>query len=247
MSDGSINTMHTMADIENKEEEVIEEEEGVEAEQEAEESADDADAPDSSKKTEDLDLDAEIEKERKANPEIAKKAFKDREKKRETEDSVEDDEDAPLTRKDLASFEQKIRKDAQKERALEIAKGMAGSDKEAELIVLKWGNRTFPKDLSLAEQIEEAYVITHSKRIIGEKNEALRALKGKDGVQKNAATTHRDLSKGAAPKIAPDSLAAIRKSGFTLNTSTQRYEKKTGNGRTLVYNVKTKQIQLEKA
>lgn len=277
MSDATLNTMsHTMktdkkevkkteadesTESDDTEEEEVEDEDSTEDKKDEKDSEDDTsedesetdseeeeDSDDSSSKTEELDLDAELEKERKAgepDPTIADKAFKDREKKRENSD--DEDDDAPLTKKDLAAVEARIRKEQQNERALEIAKEMAGSDKEATLIVAKWANRTFPTSLTLREQISEAYVITHSKKLIGERNEAMRALKGKKGVNKNAANAHKDPARsGSEPKISPADASAIRASGFIWNTATRQYEKTLPNGRKLVRDSKTKQVRLLK-
>lgn len=225
--------------------EETEEESEEESDDESEDSKDEDDS--SSKKKEELDLDAEIEKERKAgdpDPAIAKKAFEDRKTKRGTTDEKGD---KPLTQKDLADFEAKIRKDAQQERALEIATGLAGSEKEAELIVLKWQNRTFPKNLPLVDQIQEAFVITHAKKLVGERNEALRALKGKQGATRIAPGTHRDaIRSGAEPKMSPADAAVIKQSGFKWSHTNKRFEKKLSSGAMLIRDPKTKQVRLEK-
>lgn len=222
-----------------------EESEDEEAEDESDEESEDEDKSDGSKKTEnELDLDAELEKERKAgspDPVIAKEQFKERDKKR---DGKKGDEDKPLTQKDVDAIEARIRKEQQQERALEIAKELAGSDKEAELIVAKWANRTFPKTLTLREQMQEAYVITHSKKLIGERNEAMRALKGKKGVKTDSASAHQDAPKGNEPKLSPADAASLKASGFSWNTNTRQYEKKLPNGRLLIRDNKTKQVRL---
>lgn len=221
-----------------------EEEESTEEESEEEESTEDNSG---SSTEEELDLDAEIEKERKAgepDPAIADKAFKDRKNKREGDD---DAAERPLTQKDLDAALARDRKERQADDALAFAKKMASSDKEAELIVAKWDNRTFPKGLSLLDQIQEAYVITHSKKLIGERDEALRALKGKNGIRKDAVGTHRDAAKsGNEPKLTPQDAAAIRASGFAWNNVSRQYEKKLPNGRMLIRDNKTKQVRLLK-
>jgi len=226
-------------------EEESEDEESEEDESDEEESEDEDESTRSTKK-EELDLDAELEKERKAGePDLTKaeKAFKKRTEKRSDEHG---EDDKPLTRADLDAFEAKIRKDADQERALELARELAGSDKEAELIVAKWSNRTFPKNLTLREQMQEAYVITHHKKLIGERNEALRGLKGKQGVKKDSAATFRDAPKGSAPKLSTADAGALAASGFKYNNVTRQYEKKLPNGRMLIRDNKTKQVRLLK-
>lgn len=240
-------------ELEGKEtEEELEDEEGESDEEESdtdEESEEDEDS-DSSKTTKELDLDAELEIERKAgepDKEIAQKKFKERQENREQKGGEEDDDKKPLTRADLAELEAKIRKDADKERAFEYAKEMTGSEKEAELVVAKWGNRSFPKTLTLRQQIEEAYAITHKNKLIGERNEALRALRGKNGVSKNAALTHRDApNSGREPKMSAQDASAIKAAGFVFNTKTARYERKLPNGRMLIRDKSGKVTLLKK-
>lgn len=231
------------------EEEVDADTTAEDTEEEADADADSPDTEDESKANKDsdseIDLDAEIAKEQKGKPDPskAKDAFIKRKEKRaqkdetgvdDTADDDEGDDSAPLTRKDLKSVESKIRAEMQEERALEIATSMAGSPKEAQLIVMKWKNRSFPPHLSLSEQMQEAYAITHAKKLIGERNEALRGLKGKSGVNTNGAGTHRDAQKGSEPKIAPAEKTAILAAGFVYNTTARRYEKKLGNGKLLI-------------
>lgn len=230
------------ADVEETKDDASDDDQSQDEESSGDESEDEDKS--SSKKKEELDLDAEIEKERKAgkpDPEIAEKAFKDRKNKKQ--EDTDDDGDKPLTQKDLDAHDAKIRKEMQQERALEIAKEMAGSEKEAELIVAKWGNRTFPTNLSLKEQITEMYGAVYAKKLIGERNEALRGLKGKQGVKKDPAPSHHDgTQSGIEPKLPPSEMAVLKQSGFVWNVKTRRYEKKTANGRTLVRDPKTKQV-----
>lgn len=228
----------------DKKDDKKEDDESDDKESEEDESADEEDDSESSSKKEDeLDLDAELEKERAAGkPDVRKagESFKDRKNKREGTGA-----DKPLTQADLDAVEARIRKEQQNERALELAKEMAGSDKEAELIVAKWANRTFPKSLTLREQMQEAYAITHSKKLIGERNEALRALKGKRTVRNDSAGAHREGDKNPnEPKLPPADVAAIRAAGFSFNNTTRQYEKKLPNGRLLVRDPKTKQVRL---
>ena len=235
-------------DVETEEVETTEEE--TEDEESTEEESTDEDKSDKSSSTdEELDLDAELEKERKAgepDPVIADKAFKERKEKRE-KDSDDEEADKPLTQRDLQAALEADRKERRHDDALVIARGMAGSEKEAELVVAKWANRTFPKSLTLSEQISEAYVITHSKKLIGERNEAMRALKGKQGIKKDAAGTHRDAGKSSTePKLPPGDAAVLRKSGFSYNNVSRQFEKKLSGGKMLVRDNKTKQIRLVK-
>lgn len=234
-------------DTEDTEDETAEDTEEEEAEDETDaadetEESEDEEESDSSNTTDELDLDAELEKEKASgepDPKKAQDAFKERKNKQ-----ADGGKGKPITQADLDAFAANIRKEADQERALEYAKEMAGSDKEAQLIVAKWSNRTYPKNLTLREQISEAFVVTHSKKLIGERNEAMRGLKGKKAVKKDAAGTHRDAPKGNEPKLAPADAAAIRASGFVYNNVSRQYEKKLPNGRVLVRDNKTKQVRM---
>lgn len=237
---------------EEKDETVIAEEQ--ESEEDADAEKTDADEEDEGSEDEEtvehtdkeIDYDAEIEAENKRgkpDPEKARDAFKNRKEKKGDQD---EEEDKPLTRRDVADLLSNDRKERRESEAFEIANRLAGSAKEAQLIVAKWKNRSFPETLPLTQQIEEAYAITHSKRLIGERNEAVRALGNKDKVNKNAASTHRDGPTATAPKLAPQDAAAIKAAGFVFNNKSRQYEKTLKNGSILVRDPKTKQVRLVK-
>ena len=197
--------------------------------------------------TDSIDYDKEIKDEKekgKPDPKIAREAFLEREAKRKEEGEKSSEDDRPLTRKDIEDVESRIEKRNLEIQALTLARQLATSPKEAELIVEKWRNRTFPSSLSLSEQIEESYAITHRKKIIGERNEALRALQGKSGVNDNPAGTHHSESKGREPQLAGNDKAAIQLAGFVFNTTSQRFEKKLPDGSILVMDNKTKKTYL---
>lgn len=208
----------------------------------------------------DIDFDAELEKERKGKPDPvkAKKAFDKRSKKRQeqgkddaADDEAEevdeedlDDEDKPMTKREAREF---LEKNQARTEALTTARTLSGSDKEAALIVAKWENRKFPSHLSVSEQIEECFAIVHGKKMIGERNEALRALKGKDSVNKNAtAQAHLDTPVVGEPKLTPQDRQIYTQSGFVWNGQTQRYEKKLSNGNILEKNWKTGAVRMIK-
>jgi hypothetical protein len=198
------------------------------------------------------DYDAELKKERdareKAEKALAEKRFKDSQNKKRDDDP--EDLDKPLTRKELQevliSERQENQKIIQSTRIDTIAKSLSGSEAEKNLIIEIHKNRTFPSHLSLEEQLEESYVIANRKKLIGERNEALRALKGKDGVNRNPATTHQETRPGSEPKIAPQDAQAFKDAGFVWNGTSRQYEKKLSNGDLLVRDSKTKQTRIIK-
>jgi len=207
----------------------------------------------------DIDYEAELKKEREAREAaeraLANKRFKAAEKKRKTEDEEyvetdEEDEDLPLTKaglqKILAEERQFNQKNLQRIQAEEIAKSLTGSEAEKNLVLEIHKNRTFPSHLSLSEQLEESYVIANRKKLVGERNEAMRALKGKDGVNKNPAGAHRDSAPSKEPKISPQDATAFKAAGFVWNGVSRNYEKKLPNGDLLVRDSKTKQTRLIK-
>lgn len=195
------------------------------------------------KKQEDLDLDKELEEEEKhgkPDPEIARKEFQRREAKRkeeEGEDSeeAENDEDKPLTRADLREIEERQYKRAQTERAMEIAESLATSPKEAKLIFTKWSNRQFPPNLPLAQQLEEAYVITHRGKLIGERNEALRAARNKSNANKDGSGTQRDATEAGEPKLSDADKTGMQQAGFVWDGAKRLYKKSLQGGRSFLY------------
>ncbi len=195
-------------------------------------------------KNKDIDYEAELKAEReratKAEKALADKRFKDAEKRRKeaeangtTPDDDEDD-DKPVTRRELAKVKEEARREAQEERALELAASISGSDAEAQLIVAKWKNRTFPEGLSLSEQIEEMHAVVHRKKLIGERNEAMRGLKSKETANRNTAATHREGQPGTVPKLPAADEKAIKAAGYVWNAVTRRHEKKLKNGQIVV-------------
>ena len=203
-----------------------------------------------------IDYEAELKKEReareKAEKALADKRFKDAEKKRkegggEGNDDAEDD-DKPLTAKELQNILAKEReitqKDLQVTRISDIARKLAGSDAEASLIVEVHKNRSFPSHLTLEEQVEEAYVIANRKKIMGQNSELKRALKGKDGIVTNSAGTHQDVPKGGEPTLSGADAQAIKVAGMVWNGVSRQYEKKLSNGSLLIRDSRTKQTRL---
>jgi len=197
-----------------------------------------------------IDYSAELEKELaianekaiKAEKALADKRFKDSEKKREG-DKSEDNDDKPLTKAELSQIlaenEQKNRKVIEKQNAEALASRLAGSEDEKKLILAKWENRTFPANYSLEEQIKESYVLANGNKLIAERDEALRALKGKDGINRDTAETHIEPQPTKDSQVSGDIKTVIGRRGFVFNNQTKQYEKTTANGKKLIYDKKT--------
>ena len=213
----------------------------------------------------DLDLDEEIEKEKKRgkpDQKIASEAFKQRQAKRkdiadiEEEDpddkpltrkdiadiEEEDPDDKPLTRKDIADIEARSLRKFQEGEAMKLARSMTTSEKEAQLVFLKWQNRQFPGDAILEDQLEEAFVITHKRKLMGERNEALRALKNKDTVNKDGSSSHRDGPTAGEPKLSEADRTAYQQAGFAWDGTKRLYTKAIGRGKTLCKDPKSDKI-----
>jgi hypothetical protein len=222
-------------DTEDLEDESVEDDEVEDLEDDSEEEEGDEESTDN-----EIDVDEELEEEKKLGKPDSKKAhkrIKDKEAEDDEGDEEEDEDDKPLSRKEARELLARNAREAQETRAYDLARKLTGSDKEAELVVMKWRNRTFPENLPLPLQIEEAYAITHRKRFISQRNEALRALKNRTGVKNDSTTTHRDGHSSPSklkPKMSPQDLAAIEATGFKWVPKNGRFEKKLKNGNLLM-------------
>jgi hypothetical protein len=190
-------------------------------------------------------LKAEREAREKAEKALADKRFKEDEAKRRGESHQDDDEDKPLTRKELQEVLAKERQDSR--RLLEatrfeaVAKTLATSDAEAQAIMEVHRNRVFPAHLTIEQQVEESFAIVNSKKLISERNEALRALKNKDTVIKNPASTHQDGMQ-TPTKISPQDTQTAKLAGLTWNATSKRFEKKLPNGSMIYQDPQSKKI-----
>lgn len=229
------------------------------AEDESEEESEEEDES-GAQSTEKIDYEAlakeEREKREKAEKALAKKKFEASREKREAQgeeesEETEEEEEKPLTptelRRILAQERQQTEKQLNAARADEVAKSLTGSDAEKSYVLEIFKSRTFPSYLSLDEQVREAYVIANQKKILGERDEALRALKGKEGVNKNPAAAHRDAPASTKePKLSGADQMAIKGAGLSFNTISRRYEKKLANGSVIYRDPKTKQIVFQR-
>jgi len=207
------------------------------------------------KSTSKIDYSAELEKELalaeqraiKAEKALAEKRFKNSEKNRE-EDEPED-EDKPLTKSELSKLlaenEQKNQKIIETKEAEALAERLAGSEDEKKLILAKWKNRIFPSNYSLKEQIQESYILANGSKLIAERNEALRALKGRDGINRDTADTHIEPQTTKDAEVTGDVKSVIGRRGFVFNQTTKQYEKTTANGKKLIYDKKTGNVYPE--
>src|SRR3990167_7996870 len=192
-----------------------------------------------------IDYEAELKREKerteKAKQAAADLAFKLREKNRQEDD---DEEDKPLTAKELEFIlqrdRQQTRKEFQSEIITEKAKKLASNEDEAKLVIEIHKNRTFPEGMSLDEQLEEAFAIANRKRLIAQNEELKRALRGKETTSDNVAGTHRDSLPTDEPKMSSADISALKAAGFNWDGKSGLYVKKISKERTLTFNPKTK-------
>lgn len=190
----------------------------------------------------------------KAEKALADLAFKKREAKRNGEEySEEEEDDKPLTRAEALellrteqpSGEYVTRKDLLDTQANLIADKFVGSPEEKNAVIETWKNVKFPSHYSLEQQIKGAYALVNGDKIIGERNEALRALKGREGTSRDSSTTHHDSPKGSEPQMPSDVKGALARQGFVFNSQARRYEKKLANGKLLIKDPKSGKIYQE--
>ena len=212
-----------------------------------------------------IDFAAELEKERKlrleeedrrkkAEKALADKDFHDREDERRKKiESGKDNqlgEDKPLTASQLETIlareRQETNKFLQSQKTEQLVRGMATSEDETQLILEIHKNRTWPSYIPLEKQVKEAFAIANADKLIGERNEALRALKGKQGVTNDSAITYHDSPKPGEPHLEADQRLVLQQTGFTWNSSTSRYEKKLGNGNILYKDMRTNKVHILK-
>lgn len=188
----------------------------------------------------------ETEAREKAEKAAADVAFKLREANRNKPiEGVEDDDNKPLTVKQLQEVLAKERQETQKQlqeaQADKLAGDLTESEPEKRLVMEIFKNRTFPAHLSLSEQMEEAYAIANVKKIKGENSELKRALLGKKTLSNSTAGSHRDGMTGGEPKVLVEDRQVLSEVGLVYNSASKRYEKKTPSGM-LIWDTKTKRI-----
>jgi len=183
--------------------------------------------------------DAEQRRADEAEQAIIKSKLKEKKEKEEPEL----DEDAPLTKKDLANIlkqdRQAVQKDLQETRALEIARQNTGTEAEAQAAVTFWKNRVVPTG-NLEEDVKFAIGGLNHKTVVSKNAELARALRSKENASDDALGTHRDPQQGVQPKMSDADTAAYTRAGFTYDTTSRLWKKKLPNGKFLIKDPKTK-------
>lgn len=174
-----------------------------------------------------------------ARKEKARLAFVERDKRRkEREASGETDADKPLTRREaeelISSSNSQSQKSILEGKAEAVARSLSSNETEVQAVLAKWRNRQFPEDMQLAEQIEEMHAAVNRNKILGTNRELGRALRNKDGISRDVASTHRDPLESTAPKLPEGSPLK----SYTYDKSRRLYFKKLASGKVMYVNPK---------
>lgn len=220
---------------ESEKEPVVEDEESEDTEEKKEESTE-----------EEIDFEAiataEAERADKAEKALAEKEFKSREAKRKDgdkkEENAEDEENKPLTKRELRSLlaeeRQATQTTLQEGQALEIAKNNTASEAEAKAAVAYWKNRVV-KTGNLEDDVMFAIGGLNHKRVIAKNAELKRSLKSKETASKSGVDSHRVEMSAKEVKMSSADANAIKASGFIWDGNKRLWKKPLGDGKTFLY------------
>ena len=197
-----------------------------------------------------IDYEAELQAEKKrredAERAAAEKDFKLRElKRREEEPEVFEDDDRPITKKELNEILQRDRqqtvKELQSSRIREKVSQLTSNEAEANYIIELHKNRIFPESTSIDEQLEECYAIANRKKLLETVSELKRANVAK-GLQKTTFEgTHQDSQVVGEPQtMSSQDVTAIKASGYIWDGALMVYKKPLPKGKFLFFDPKTK-------
>lgn len=191
-----------------------------------------------------IDYEARLKEERERGRQegAADLAFKLRDKKRKGEPEPEDDidvveeEDKPITKKELSEILKKNTQETEKRllsgQISDKVKKFTSNESEAQLIIEIHKNRTFPENLSLDEQLEECYAIANKKRFPALNSEMKRALGSKETKSDDPSGSYREPQKGTGePKLSSNDSEAYAGVGLVWNAQRGIYWKPIANGK----------------
>ena len=191
---------------------------------------------------------AERERADKAEKLLAGRAFKEREAKREEPGEADEpnEDDKPLTAKQLQTILARERQTTQKTfeetRALEIARANTSSEQEAQAALVFWRNRVVPTG-DLNEDITFAIAGLNHRKTVAKNAELARALKGRDGISQDIATTQRDTPE-SSPRIDAQTEQSYTRAGFSYDAKLKSWKKKLPNGKFLIKDPRTKKTTI---
>lgn len=228
-----------------KAEESEEESEPLEEEESEEESADEEEIDyEEVARLENERAEKETDARKKAEDALAKKRFDDSEAKRKAGEMKEsDEEDKPLTLKDLNRIRLEDRQSYQKEindsRALEIAKANTTSDAEAKAAHLIWKHRVVPTG-NLEEDVLFAIGGLNRNKYLAKNKEIMRTLKSKSTVSKDATGTHKMGEQAPEAKVSSNDATAMKAAGMVWDGTKRVYKRPINKGMFYYFDPKTK-------
>ena len=186
-------------------------------------------------------LDELTDAKKKAEDALAERRFKEAEAKRKAEEGTQDEK--PLTKKELdealAKQSQSVQMTLREQEITQKVKGLTTSDTEASLVLEILSTRTFPSNLTLDQQIRESVAIANADKLVGERDEAFRALRAKETAEMGGQSHHDPIRTSTEPTMKPQDKEAIQRSGFVWNATNKRYEKKLPNGKIMIRDSQT--------
>lgn len=216
--------------------EVVEKEEGKkEPEKELE-----SESESSSKDEKEIDYEAlnQKEKERigKPDPLKAKERF---EKKKEEPVEYEDEEDKPITKRDLAEILGGFQKQSQEMSAIDIARRHTSSEAEAQAALTFWKTRVKTTG-NLEEDVLFAIGGLNHRKIVAKNKELAAALHSRENASNDSASAFKDSPQSPSPKLSANDTKAYERAGFSFDTKDKVWKKKLPNGKFLVKDPRTK-------
>ncbi len=184
----------------------------------------------------------EAERAEKAEKALAEQRFKDSEARRNAGESKEkkdnEDENKPLTLKDLNRFRQEDRQAYQKEfndsRALEIARVNTTSEEEAKAAHLIWKNRVVPTG-NLEEDVLFAIGGLNRRKYIAKNKEMVRTIKSKNTVSRDANGAYKAGERAPENKMSSNDAQAMKAAGMVWDGAKRVYKKPLNNGKGFYY------------
>ena len=182
---------------------------------------------------------SELEKMKKVQDKLAQDRYhNDKRNKRDEEVEEEEEEEKPLTQaqldEKLAEERDRTRKEILASEADRLASSQATSPEEKELVLAYFQTHRFPENMPISEQIENCIAMANRKKLIGERNEALRALKGKENTTVDGGSAHQEPLKKPQAKLDEKESKAYKSVGMSWNNEKSWWEKKMPNGKTLI-------------
>lgn len=196
----------------------------------------------------DIDYEAIAKAERERADALAKKiaedAYKYRQSKKEKDtEETTNDEDKPLTKKDLESLLSKERETTEKRltesKAFEIALANTSSETEAKAAVEFWKSRVTPTG-NLQDDVLFAIGGLNAKRIVAQNSELKRSLAAKGRVSHDTGGVHPDAATRDEPKLASQDVQAIKAAGMAWDGVKGLYKKALGRNQFYYFDPKTK-------